>query len=56
MSRLFVNDDFQCCVTRLYHDGYRFGEATEQDARDYVHRLRGGMSSPFRISPVPSIA
>ena len=47
MSRLFVNDDFQCCVTRLYHDGYRFGEATEQDARDYVRRLRGTQTTDF---------
>ena len=47
MSRLFVNDDFQCCVTRLYHEGYRFGEATERDARDYVRRLRGTQTTDF---------
>ena len=44
-SRLIVNDDFQCCVTRLYHEGYRFGEATERDARDFIQQKGLGCDS-----------
>ena len=47
MSGIIFNDDFQRCVTRLYHAGYRPGEAGESDVRRDIRRFQNSQITDF---------